>query len=664
MKYRPEIDSLRAVSVGSVVLYHSRYVVDGARIAQGGYLGVDIFFVISGFLITRLIALELDSGQFSIKTFYERRARRILPALTCVLLAAAMVAPVLLSPAALREFSGSILSSILFYSNFFFLFEDSYTAEISQLKPLLHTWSLSVEEQFYLLFPLLMICLAGVSLNVRMWLLFSLALASLMLAQYLSGRHFDANFFLPVTRAWELLLGSLLALVPGGRLAVSGAFARYMPSVGLLMILGAIATFTDNTAHPSLLTLLPVLGAVFIIGFANPKDPAIKLLSSRAFVAVGLISYSLYLWHFPIFAYLRVWNDGISDPVLVSFGIVTSVLLAWATWRWVEQPFRRAKVFSVRRFAVIVGTPLAGLCLVGALLLNRSIDESYDAIPPEFMASFKTYERPEAQAPRCVDQDNFLEIESWCKMGAGTSAVSFLLIGDSHADALAATLHAAALRDGKAGLLIARSGCPLLSDLEPRRGEPLSGQCLQLAARVLEFVRANEIPKVIFSSRWNYYVCGEPKEDCGYTQNIRHPGQEWANSRQERIDILGAALDTTVSMYNDAGARISFVAQVPHQRYDPKQVFNEHFRHGGDVLRLSAVSAEAHQAFTGEVKARLTHTANLSERVSLHDPADVLCEPQGICSFGDPSSSYYSDDDHLSVGASKVLMNWAAALLN
>lgn len=661
VQYRPEIDGLRAVCVLSVILYHARFTLSGQRLFQGGYLGVDLFFLISGFLIGWIVAAELREGRFSLVRFYERRARRILPALVCVLVASSLTASLLMSPGALREYAQSVVATVFFFSNIHFLFQDSYTAAPSQLQPLLHTWSLSVEEQFYLVLPLLLILAVG---RVRWQVagLILLSALSLLLASMLVRTHGAMAFFLPFSRAWELLAGTVLALlVMGGGIAPRGA-DRYLPSLGAAIVVLSIATFDEATPHPSVLTLMPILGGALLIGWANPRDPATRLLASRPFVAVGLASYSLYLWHFPIFAFLRIANDGSGTPGLMAFGIALTAVLSAATWRWVEQPFRDRSRVTVRVLLFATGLPLAATLVVSTVVLMRPLESDYPSIPSAVQASFTVFE-PRSGAVDCIDQERFLDPSTWCEMGVVDSAPSFVLVGDSHAEALAASLDAAALRLRLSGRLIARSGCPLLLGLEPQRGTPLSQQCVDLAAAVLDYVRAEGIRTVVFASRWNYYTCGEPKPDCGYTQNIRVPGEAWAASLTQREQVLAAALRQTLSAYRDAGVELRFVAQVPHQLHDPRAVFEAHFAGQGDALDAMALPVEAHRAFGGRTLAMLQRAVSDRPGAAVLDPSAVLCADGGLCRFGTAEASFYSDDDHLSAGAARVLTDWAEGLL-
>ncbi|MCL1629209.1 acyltransferase [Roseibaca sp. V10] len=335
MHYRPEIDGLRAVAVVPVILFHA-----GVGALAGGFVGVDVFFVISGYLITSIILRERAEGRFSMWRFWERRARRILPALYVVMLACIPVAWALMLPDQYRDFARSLVAVGLFGSNILFWRESGYFAAAAEEKPLLHTWSLSVEEQFYLLFPLLMVLLWRFGRRGVAGILAVIALVSLGLSHYAAYSMPSANFYLLPTRAWELLVGALCALWLAERPRVGH---DGLAGLGLAAIVLSVVWFDGMTPFPSLWALLPVLGAAGVILFARPEGWTGRLLSQRWMVGIGLVSYSAYLWHQPLMAFARIAH--LSAPplwVMLALGAL-SFPLAYVTWRFVEQPFRRRR---------------------------------------------------------------------------------------------------------------------------------------------------------------------------------------------------------------------------------------------------------------------------------------------------------------------------------
>ena len=370
-KYRPEIDGLRAIAVIAVVIYHAEFLLRGEVFLKGGFIGVDVFFVISGYLITSIILKELNEGRFSFWHFYERRARRILPILFTVMLTSIPFAWFFMLPKAMKEYAGSVLSSLVFGSNIWFWKENSYTAEPSALKPFLHTWSLSIEEQYYLIFPLALVLLWKYARRFIPSIFMLLFVISLIFSHFESSTNIDAAFFLLPSRGWELLAGAILAKMELEKGRVSHPFlTSLMPVLGMFMILISIVLFYDIMQHPSLITLLPILGTASLIWFCKKGEIITAILSSKPFLAVGLISYGLYIWHFPIFAFSRIKSHHLSDYDKLGL-IVFALVLSTITYFIVEKPFRRKvslPVFSVAAvgsLSILLGSLLSVLYFDG-----------------------------------------------------------------------------------------------------------------------------------------------------------------------------------------------------------------------------------------------------------------------------------------------------------
>lgn len=370
MKYRPEIDGLRALAVLPVIFFHA-----GFSFFSGGYVGVDVFFVISGYLITTIILTEKEAGRFSFLNFYERRARRILPALTFVILVSVFFAYYIMKPTDLIEFSQSLIAVSLFSSNILFWLKTGYFMTMAELKPLLHTWSLAIEEQYYILFPLFIIFTQRFKKRTVLALLSAIGLASLALAQWRAVDHPGSTFYLLPTRLWEILIGSFVAYflfysswLRSKYLALPTWFYQTLSLVGLMLIVGSIGFFDDKTPFPSVYTLFPTFGTALVILFAYDQTYVKKILSTNVFVGIGLISYSAYLWHQPIFAFARLMSYKTPSNLQMFFLGIFSLLLAYMTWKYIESPFRDKNRFSrenIFRFSVfslilIIGTGAVG----------------------------------------------------------------------------------------------------------------------------------------------------------------------------------------------------------------------------------------------------------------------------------------------------------------
>lgn len=425
LRYRPEIDGLRAVAVIAVILYHAEFLISGRDWFAGGFLGVDVFFVISGYLISSIILRELKSDTFSFKRFYERRARRILPALFTVILASLPLAWIYLVPKPMQEYAASVLASLFFGSNIWFLNEDPYTAQISALKPFLHTWSLSVEEQFYLFFPVLLLVIWKLARRLLYPILGLIFIGSLVVAHTTSSTSPDAAFYLIHTRAWELLAGGILAALSLNKVEFNPAIlAKTMPAVGLLLILASSVWFDDQMRHPSLLTVIPVLGTMLLIWFCRAGEPISDFLSSKILVGVGLISYSLYLWHFPILAFLRI-NEADPSAATKLLAIAVAIALSILTYFYIEKPTRNKNAVSAK--ALVYGLLTATMVIIyafGYLLLSQGAKSRFgplaEMFEPQQLSGCHYTTDKNALGPPCVRNED------------ATNGALFL-VGDSHA---------------------------------------------------------------------------------------------------------------------------------------------------------------------------------------------------------------------------------------
>ena len=362
LKYRPEIDGLRTITVLSVIIYHAEVSLGAQYLLKGGFFGVDVFFVISGFLITSLILSEyLRTGAFSIVNFYERRVRRLLPALLTVMLVSLPFAWKYLLPTQLIDLSKSLIASLLFGSNFYWHNTlQEYAAESSLLKPFLHTWTLAVEEQYYILYPLIFVAIFRWRKSLTIVFLTIGFALSLVFAVWMTAKNASFSFYMLPSRFWELLAGGLLAttLHFHPREDNDVLLNRLMPILGLLLIFYSVFFIKlDPTTHPGFITLIPVIGSLLIIWFANEKDLVTKVLSSKLLVSIGLISYSLYLWHYPIFAFGRVKNSNPTGTDKLVWVILT-FLLSTGTYFLIERPFRNRKLISLKTI---------GLSLISAI---------------------------------------------------------------------------------------------------------------------------------------------------------------------------------------------------------------------------------------------------------------------------------------------------------
>ena len=379
--YRPEIDGLRGVAVISVILYHAQITISGINFFKGGYLGVDIFFVISGYLITSIIYKEIKvTKKFSFKNFYERRIRRILPILFLISLVTTILCFIFLLPTDLVNTSKSILLSTGFASNFYFYFSGlEYGGLDSNFKPFLHTWSLSVEEQYYLIFPIFFVAVINFSKNYLFNSIILIFLCSLFFSHYGAINHPNATFYFLHTRIWEILAGALLVFpkidnnFPKKNLRLN----NFILLISFFLILASIYFFDDYSTHPAFFTLIPVLSTCLIILYSNRSSLITKLLSNKLLVNVGLISYSLYLWHHPIFSIIRYSAydlNYVEKILLVLFIIVISFL----TYKFIENPFRNKKIISIRKLKIyLISSFIIIIFLNITIIYNKGFSDRF-----------------------------------------------------------------------------------------------------------------------------------------------------------------------------------------------------------------------------------------------------------------------------------------------
>ena len=425
--YRSEIDGLRSLAVIGVIFYHAEIILGSFRIFPGGFLGVDIFFVISGYLITSLILKEYQlKNSFSFKNFYKRRAKRLLPALLLVILVFSIFSYFYLLPIQFEEFIKSSIASIFFFSNVFFHYSgQAYGAQVLSDIPLLHSWSLSVEEQFYILYPIFLVGVAiFIKKNLKAILILGIIL-SLGFAIIVNINHQSFNFYMLPSRIWEFLFGALLGMnISYLGIDKNNKIKEVSGILGFFIILLSFSFFDDTTKHPSYLTLIPVIGAYLIIQDTNKKNLINRFLSIKSLTYLGLISYSLYLWHHPIFSFAKIIGIEEKDLILKFFLILVSIALASLTYLYVEKPFRgkNEKIFKFGKINVLLSSIIIILSFL--YFLTNDQKKQYPIITHHLdektWYTTKTFLRP------CFQRKTF-----FCSFNEKRNNHTIFLIGDS-----------------------------------------------------------------------------------------------------------------------------------------------------------------------------------------------------------------------------------------
>jgi len=617
-----------------VIFFHA-----GLSFFSGGYVGVDIFFVISGYLITTIIINDIEAGKFSVANFYERRIRRILPALTIVLLTCLPFAYYLLMPMQLTEFSQSLISVSLFCSNILFWLKTGYFETASELKPLLHTWSLAVEEQFYLFFPLLLILLSKISKRITLTFLALLGISSLILSQWASGIHEGVNFYFLPTRLWEILIGSFVSLYFLNRnrekqnMVLSPIVNQILSALGLCLILYSIYAFDEKTPFPSFYALFPTLGTALVILFASNKTLAGKFLRNRLFVGIGLISYSAYLWHQPIFAFARIMNGKeASNQLMLTLGVL-SLGLAYLTWKYIETPFRDKTKFdrkTIFQFAIVSTFIIIGIGIVG--YLGKGFG---NRIAPNGMSYAKIDTMTQNNYGLSADCENnsFGTIDN-CRT---SDSPEVLIWGDSYAMHLVPGILAS--KPDARIIQMTMSACgPILGIAVTDSKFSKAEDCIEFTNNVIGWLMNN--PNV------HYVVLGSP-----FRQYLNNSDNILANDETEIIDsaVIVSKFKKTLSILSEIGVKPIVFAPPPSDGGDIGNCLVRNIFYIG--LMDCKVSVDKYQDRQKDVTAFLKEIENDYPVVWMDQ---ILCN-NTFCNTELDGVFIYRDGGHLSIDGSAYL---------
>ena len=652
--YRRDIVGLRAVAVLAIVGYHAF-----PKLLPGGFIGVDAFFVISGFLITRIIADQCDNGRFTWGEFYLRRARRILPAFAVIGLATAGLACWIelpgVYPGQLGISGGALSASALFGANILFAQNAGYFSPAPQQSPFLHLWSLGVEEQFYLIWPALIV---GLSLRpirrLRPWLAVALLIASLAVAQMLVTKGSNWAFFGLPARAWEFLAGGIISLGVS-RLPASAGAANAVGAAGLVLIAASLALVNEAMPFPGLTAVPICLGAALVLWSGQGIEPgATAILRSAPAVAVGNISYSLYLWHWPILVLAADFAQHTLGPLERLGCVLLSFALAALTWRFIEQPWRRGPMEKPwRRLASFFGL-LGAVFGVGAVLFfTRGLPGRLSPTAREAMALEMRDVNP--ARGECFNDLGPLRATG-CRIGAPPSATDYdvLIWGDSHADALTPGVVAWARRRGLSVREAARAGCPPFLDRRIPVYGPVERNCRASTEQVLTEIGANpKLQLIVIVARWPLYRDAPPFYD------MNSPRVGAASGFAPHVNDLTPSFRATIDAVSTRSkARIVIIGPVPELTFIPPQcVAQARHLHRPEPGCWSA-PADLPLARARPAEAEIRQVLADRPNVRAAFPSADLCSATACLSAMDRRLIYF-DDDHLSAsGARRLVPTW------
>jgi len=631
-KYRADIDGLRAIAVGSVVIFHAF-----PEWFKGGFIGVDIFFVISGFLISLIIFNNLEHDRFSIVDFYIRRVKRIFPALMTVMVLCAVVGGIILFADEYRQLGKHLLGGSTFISNILFWRESGYFDNSAETKPLLHLWSLAIEEQFYLFWPLLLAFVWK-----RKWgflrIIGVIALASFVVNLYLIGHDQTAAFYSPFARFWELMVGGALAYINLHRADLNARYKDVQSWLGVIFLAVGFVLLNASRSFPGWWALLPCVGTFLLLSAGPGAWFNRKVLASKPMVWIGLISYPLYLWHWPLLAFAAIIAGETAPQEWRLIAMVAAVALAWITFLFIERPLRHARgtkvVLVLLAVNVIVGAAGAAIYVNGGFP-QRAINEKLD-----YLARADVFEGSRNSDGSCARLNQLSEVsEEVCLSNSAQPEVLF--VGDSHVMAL----HSAVFDRQLAlpSIMVAGHACRVYPNLpyEAANVRRWSNNCTEIAKQaIMVGARLPSIQTVVISGA---YPRGNLDSPSQYKVNGHTISQ-----REAFMAGYGALIESFIAQ----GKRVVFVADVPYLKLDPHSCVN---RFGTEPTRECAFTQAEHEQIRKSYDAAVAELRQLHPKATVFDPVSLFCK-QGKCQAKIDGAYLYNDDQHISLAASKYLL--------
>lgn len=651
--YRPDIDGLRGIAVLSVVLFHA-----GVPMLGGGFVGVDIFFVISGYLICSIIHREIEQQRFSFAEFYARRARRILPALVAVLLVSSLTGLLVMTSQELRDFASSAAATVLAVANIYFWKTLNYFSAAAEYKPLMMTWSLAVEEQFYVFFPVLLLMLQRLKWRA-LPAVAALTVLSFAASVYLLNRNPMTAFFLLPSRAWEMGVGAMLAIayrpVTQWVDARPRALRETLAAAGLAMLAVAIFGYGHSTAFPGVAALLPVLGTALLIATGASVINR-HLLAARVLVFIGLVSYSWYLWHWPMLSFARLASDQTLSLATTCTIAALSFVIAVLSWRYIEVPFRTSTMPTRPLLWRYGAASVAMVAVAGVMIVGNGLPQR---LPDHFVAVERSTVNPSDPCLANYRQSQ-PDLSAHC---LATKGPSLALIGDSHAAALAPAVRALAAREGLGYVQLTKMSCPTLTGVTRyMTNHPgHDRECGAFNRAAIDTIRANPaIQTVILTGYWS-----APLDDALQGQRYAVGDAGARTSAQQSRDNLAKGLRDTVTELQAAGKKVLLLKDVPMFDFDPPR--SVAMAEIPARLALAKLLQQSPKGARFQVAVQnIINRNDITNRfiddagaglpaVTVLNPWQALCG-NGYCRIGADNHLYYFDTQHVSgSGAARIV---------
>ncbi len=645
MQFRQDINGLRAIALIGVLLFHF-----DKTWMPGGFAGVDVFFVISGYLMTGIIFRGIGKGNFDLLAFYAARANRIIPALAVLCLVLLVFGWFYLIPLDYKVLGKHVGSSVGFLSNMVYWRESGYFAADSYEKWLLHTWSLSVEWQFYLIYPLVIVILSKFLAikHIRTVVLFG-TLFSCVFSVVASHRWPDLSYYLLPTRMWEMLIGGVAYLYP---LKLSDNKKKIFELVGLFFIMFSYFFFSEENIWPGYLAIVPVL-ATFLIVQANRSDSA--LTGNAVFQSLGRWSYSIYLWHWPIVVFIYYFS---MPNTYVYLGIILSFFLGYLSSRYIESFRFRVDFDKPIEYLSCKPIYMALLMMILGVSVFRYIPNSY--LYPMPQTVLESFERKQYE---CFDKDyQHADDSGFCSLSDGSKRI--FAFGDSHSYSALPVVESIADENNLHMTYTGYSGCVPLLGVFAKSKQYDQRNCKLLNDKAFEYIKTNDIDVVFLAARWTYYTLGSyDQEQIQLISNVSDSDY----SQEGSIQSFRLAVQDTFSRYNDLGVKVVVLLQVPMQIHNADKIYYRALFDGElnqPALASASVKKDKHIDFQRSTNEVILTEAMKYNNIYVLDPTDIFCD-NDFCLVGNETVSYYSDDDHLSIyGSYKIKDALSEMMLN